>query len=535
MSVTLIRMQNKVFYASICGFTLGIFLRSFVAIGVPFILLGVVVGGGLLLLGRRKSFTFSSAYLALFSVCIIAFSLGLFRMNMEVLQEKNAIYESQLEQVLTLEGAVVQEPDIRESSQHLYVQVADELLLVTTDRYAEVSYGDRITFSGKLSKPGSFETDLGRTFDYPGYLHARGVSYVVSFAKVTLEESGKGNVILSALLQFKHAFMTRIETVMSEPYVGLGEGLLLGVSQALGADLEDAFRKTGIIHIVVLSGYNIMLVVLFVLYMLSLVFPLRLRLIFGVISIFLFACMVGLSPTVLRASAMAVLLLLAQATGRTYAVLRALLITGVLMLLLNPYLLVYDVGFQFSFIATLGLILVSPHLSSYVTFVPTWFGLREFLTATLATQIFITPILLYQMGQFSVVSVVVNLLVLPMVPVAMFLTFITGLVGFFSTTLSLIFGYMATTSLLYIIKIAEKFAELPFASVVVPQFPFYIVIIIYGIYTYILWRLYVRSMLPSQIHTDSLDGWVIVDEADCKILDIESQSDSMLHTPIFFR
>ncbi len=528
-------MQNKVFYASICGFTLGIFVRSFVTIGIPFIIFGVVVGGGLLLLARRKSSAFSSGYLILCAIGFIMFSCGLLRMDVAVSNEKNEIYESQLETVVTLLGVVVREPDIRESSEHLYVKVSGELLLVTTDRYTEILYGDTISFSGKLSKSKPFETDLGRSFDYPGYLHARGVSYIVSFAKIEVIEHEKGNIILSLLVHIKREFMTHTEAVISEPYVGLGEGLLLGVSQALGTDIEDAFRETGIIHIVVLSGYNIMLVVLFINYVLSLVLPQRFRFVFGAASIFLFAFMVGLSPTVMRASAMALLLLLAQSTGRTYAVLRALMITGVLMLILNPYLLVYDVGFQFSFIATLGLILVSPYLASFVTFMPTWFGLREFLTATLATQIFITPILLYQMGQFSVVAVIVNMLVLPMVPVAMFLTFITGLVSFFSTTLSLIFGYMATISLLYIIKIAEKFAELPFASFAVQQFPFYVVIVIYSVYAYILRRLYVKSTLSSPVLVDPLGGWIIVDEADCKILTIESQNDCVSHTPIFFR
>jgi competence protein ComEC len=355
---------------------------------------------------------------------------------------------------------------------------------------------------------------------------------VVSFANVQVVETGKGNMVLEYLLVFKHAFMQNIEAVIPEPYVGLSEGLLLGVKQGLGNDLEDAFRKTGIIHIVVLSGYNIMLVVLFVMYLLALIVPMRFRLLFGAISIFLFACMVGLSPTVMRASAMALLLLLAQATERTYAVLRALVVTGTLMLVLNPYLLVYDVGFQFSFIATLGLILVSPYLASYVTFMPTWFKLREFLTATLATQIFITPLLLYQMGQFSVVAIIVNLLVLPMVPVAMLFTFITGVVGFVSTSLSVVCAYLAYLSLAYIIVIAQAFAKLPFASYVVPAFPFCVVVIVYLLYAYILWRLYVKISKPRRPTVPKTDDWTVVEE---QTLAVSSKINKESDIPIFFR
>lgn len=453
-------------------------------------------------------------------------------MDRAVQFEENPHYQSQLETVLTEEGIVVREPDIRASSQHLYVKVENELLLVTTDRYVNVSYGDHISFTGKLTKPTSFETDLGRTFNYGGYLHARGVNYVVSYAKITIKDSDKASVILGNVLQFKHLFMRNIEAVVPEPYAGLGEGLLLGVKQALGKDIEASFRTTGIIHIVVLSGYNIMLVVLFVMYIFALFLPMRFRLVCGAISILLFALLVGLSPTVMRASAMALLLLLAQATERTYVVLRALVLTGVFMLILNPYLLVYDVGFQFSFIATLGLIVVSPYLASYVAFMPTWLKLREFLTATLATQIFITPILLYQMGQFSVVAVFANLLVLPMVPVAMLLTFITGMVGFISTSLSFLFGYLAYWSLAYIIFIAQIFAALPFAAYVVPAFPFYVVVIVYFLYAYILWRLYIKTSTPRRPLVEKNDDWTVVEEQTLAPVTSKTIANDV---PIFFR
>ncbi|MCB9810775.1 ComEC/Rec2 family competence protein, partial [Candidatus Nomurabacteria bacterium] len=256
------------------------------------------------------------------------------------------------------------------------------------------------------------------------------------FAEVEVVDHDKGNLVISKLLNFKSAFMDNLEKVIAEPAVGLGEGLLLGVKQALGDELEEAFRKTGIIHIVVLSGYNIMLVVAFVMLVLGYFLSRRWRTVFGILAIISFALLVGLSATVVRASIMASLLLIAQATGRIYLVLRALLVAGFIMLLFNPLLLVYDVGFQLSFMATLGLILLTPQLERLFTKIPNLAGARMFLTATIATQIAVLPLLLYQIGQFSVVSVLVNLLVLPMVPVAMLLTFITGMLGFVSMKLT---------------------------------------------------------------------------------------------------
>ncbi len=530
-------VQSLYFYTVIISFVSGIFLRSFFVIDLSQVSLMVLIASAVWALWCKKSRAFFAPYVLCFSICLCAFAGGALRLEVAIWNEGTSIYQSQLDTSVEILGTIVREPDVRLSTQQLTVRTNDgELVLVTTDRYKEVAYGDFVTVTGKLTKPHSFVTDLGRTFDYEGYLRAKGIEYVISFARIEVESPHNGNIIIASLLSIKHAFMSKIELVISEPYVGLGEGLLLGVKQSLGKDLEEAFRATGVIHIVVLSGYNIMLVVTFVMYLFAFVVPFRFRLLFGTITIILFACLVGLSATVLRASMMAILVLIAQATGRTYAVLRALMITALCMLLLNPYLLVYDVGFQLSFIATLGLILVSPHIEQYLGFMPTIFKLREFLTATLATQIFVTPFLLYQIGQFSVVAVLANLLVLPMVPVAMLLTFLTGIIGFIHTTLSLPFAYLSYLSLVYIITVVERFANIPFASVTIPPFPFYVVVLAYVSIAFILWRLIFITKTPIK-ETKELENWTIVDEKEYTTQLRTSQLESRIdvQTPIFFK
>jgi competence protein ComEC len=163
-------------------------------------------------------------------------------------------------------------------------------------------------------------------------------------------------------------------------------------------------------------------------------------------------------------------------------------------------------------------LLVAPHIESRLMHVPTAIGIREFLTATLATQIFVMPILLYQIGQFSVVSVLVNVLVLPMVPVAMFLTFIAGMIVFVSHTLAMPVAFLAHLSLSYIITVATFFASLPFASFVVPAFPFIGVVAGYGF---------------ERKKAGTLSGWVIEEEKEIlrEVAEIATAAD----TPVFFR
>ena len=535
-------MSSFYFYIGVLGFVGGVLVASLYEVSFAYLIWMVMMAGVVWVIARRGSVASSSGYLILVSFCLIAIVLGMIRFEFASLGVVHEVYESLADTEVSLQGVVIREPDVREKVTHLYVRVDDELFLVTTNRYADIEYGDLITIQGTLRKPEAFETDLGRIFKYPQYLHARGVSYTVGFAHIEVVEKNQGNIFIAKILHGKQLFMRSIENVLPEPQVGLAEGLLLGVKQALGNELEAVFRKTGIIHIVVLSGYNVMLVVIFITYVLSYVLPFRARIWFGIGSIICFAILVGLSATVVRASIMATLILIARNMGRLYAVVRALLFAGLIMILINPFLLVFDVGFQLSFLATLGLIFLAPCIERIVTFMPNFLQMREFLTATIATQIFVMPILLYSIGEFSVVSVVVNVLVLPMVPVAMLLTFITGIVGLFSIPLATLLGYLTYVSLNYILVIATFFAQVPFASFTVQAFPFWVVLVSYMLMGYVLYRLYTvpdaEPSLPRLVdEIDEVESWVLEDEEELKQkLAAESQSDSAAsQLPTFFR
>lgn len=532
MSATLKRVGSFYFYTLVLGFLAGVAGASAFTISFPYVALLALIAGAIYLVAQRKPDTPAACTLILISVCGVAILLGLVRFQFASYDEVVPVFESQLDTEVTLEGIVVREPDVREQTTHLYVRVDQELLLVKTHRYVQVSYGDQVLVAGVLEKPTTFKTDLGRTFNYPKYLQARGVSYALSFADVTVTSTGNGIALVAYTLAAKKLFMERIEAVLPEPQVGLAEGLLLGVKQALGDEIETVFRKTGIIHIVVLSGYNVMLVVVFITYVLSYILPYRARFPFGIAAIICFAILVGLSATVVRASIMAGLILFARATGRTYAVMRALVFAGVIMIMINPYLLLYDVGFQLSFVATLGLIFISSHIEKLVHFMPTMFGLREFLTATVSTQIFVMPILLYNIGELSVISVVVNVLVLPMVPVAMLLTFITGLIGFVSAPLATLVGFATYVSLSYILVIATFFAKAPFAVFSVPAFPFWVVPICYAAMGYGIYRVRNGS---KRVSGTNLTGWTVVEEDTLRKKTATAPSGAVAEVPIFFR
>ncbi|MCB9818779.1 ComEC/Rec2 family competence protein [Candidatus Nomurabacteria bacterium] len=491
------------FYSAIIAFALGIFARSFARFSLSeialLVLLAVVVG--LVGQGARVQGSRPLPGLLLISLTIMSFALGALRMDFAILNSTESKLEEMLGSEVVLEGVIWREPEARANSIHLYIKTDYGLILALAYPGEEWNYGDRVLVEGVLEKPEAFETDLGRTFNYPGYLLAKGVGYTIRRAEVERLSEGGAYDFISKILDLKHTFMQKLELLMPEPQVGLSEGLLLGVKRALGEDLETTFRKTGIIHIVVLSGYNVMIVVTFILYVLGQVFGRRFSVGFGLVGIVIFALMVGLSATVVRACLMASLLLIVGLTGRIYLVLRGLMLAGFIMLIWNPYSLAFDVGFQLSFIATLGLILVAPDLQERLRTMPSPLGAREFLVATLATQLFVLPLLLYQIGEFSVVAVIVNVLVLPMVAVSMLLTFLTGMVAFVSLSLATPLAFVTHLSLTYIIVIAEWFGELPFASFTVPAFSFWFVPLGYALIALVLWW--------SVREVDELKGWTI--------------------------
>jgi len=550
-------MSIRYFYLAILSFFSGVLVATFYNFSLALITWLLFISLCLTLVNQKSNKRPPVDGLLFFSLAIMAFALGTLRLEIANWSFSHSPLESGVGQTVTLIGQIVSLPEDREKTKLLEVQIETDKILVSVDRYENVTYGDTVEVSGKLARPESFATELGRTFNYPGYLKAKGIEYRISFAQIEVLESGTGNWFQVKLFDFKKAFMKNVTEYIPDPAAALGGGLLLGIKQALGKELENAFRRTGIIHIVVLSGYNVMLVVVFVMFVLGYFLPKKPRMIIGILAIATFALLVGFSASVLRASIMASLLLLIQATGRVYDVLRGLLVAAMIMVLINPHILVYDVGFQLSFLATSGLILVSPHLERWLRRVTNFLGARSFIVATISTQIAVLPLLLYQIGEFSAVAVIVNVLVLPMVAVAMLLTFLTGLAAFFSSTLASLLAVPAYWSLQYINEIALWFSTLPFAAFIVPVFPFYLVPLSYLVLGFLLWRFYnpalgsgYGDLAEKLLHTDKnkniiaeLAAWEIVEEQEDELNTLlknrqkpESTKDSgSADLPIFFR
>jgi len=438
----------------------------------------------------------SKKYLFIALICIGA-GIGIIHYSTTINHNEQHILDVFVEnnEFISLEGKIISYP-INHESYTSFIIVAENLIfkdqsldiktqvLVKTDHYTDYEYGMRIVTRAEIKKPEAFETDSGRIFNYDKFLAKDDVYYTMSFAESLIIDVGEPSLV-RYLYTFKQKFLDVIYRNIPSPESGLLAGILFGEKEALGQELEDKFRVVGLMHIVVLSGYNVSIIIN--VFMKLLVFlPRSLRAILAVLGIISFALLVGAGPTVIRASIMAVFIVLANIVSRPYVIERGLFIAGIIMVILNPRILLFDISFQLSFLATYGLIVLSPWLEEKFKKLPKAFAIQESAIATIAAQIMVAPLIIYSIGEFSIISPIVNVLVLFAVPYAMAFGFISAVASLIMPILAMPLSFIAIYLLKYQLVIVDLFSNIPYANISFPPFHFVFMIIMYiGIFWWI--------------------------------------------------
>ena len=413
--------------------------------------------------------------------------MGILRFDIKDFHLLDPKLESSLNSKINIEGIVVSEPEHRDNNLRFVLKTNSDKVLVSTNLYKDIKYGEDLKAEGKLQKPGVIVDDLtGKAFDYGKYLSKDDVYYTMSFATVEVVSKDKGSSVISTLLKIKQSFINKMRSILPEPDASLLAGLLVSGKQALPKSILEEFRRAGVVHIVVLSGYNITIVAQFFLRIFG-AFGLRIASTASVIGIILFVLMTGATATVVRAVVMALIAISGKWFGRSYSAPRALLVAGFFMLIQNPKILVYDPSFQLSFLATVAMIYVSPVVDKYLTRVPDRFGLKQILSATISTQIFVLPYLLYQIGSVSIVSLFSNILILAFIPFTMLIGFISTLLSYPSSGITLPLTYVTHLLLTWILFVAHSLGNLSFADIKISHFSLWLTLVIYlGFFIFIV-------------------------------------------------
>lgn len=305
-----------------------------------------------------------------------------------------------------------------------------------------IQYGDTIGVKGELQK--SFRNDPR-------------IAAIVKNPHIELIVKSQKNFLFRSLFQLKQIFVKRLENLLPEPSGSFAAGILLGARGSIQREILDDFKKSGLTHIIALSGFNIVILIEFINRLLS-ILQRKVRSICAIILITLFTILVGASASVLRAAIMGSLSLIAELFGRKSLGLRTLFITGFFMVLLDPFIAIHDIGFQLSFGATAGILLFAKKWQKRFENLPNWFGSLDSLITTIAAQIFTLPLILFYFHGFSIIAPLANIFVLPFIPLLMIGSFLTLIGG-------IIFAAPTWILFKFVLWIIHIFASLPFAFV----------------------------------------------------------------------
>ncbi|MBP9773703.1 MAG: ComEC family competence protein [Candidatus Peribacteraceae bacterium] len=414
---------------------------------------------------------------------VLGIGLATWRVNADI----HTIYPHSIEnfarqQPVTIHGVIVEEPDTRAMQTKFTIEaqtlltasgetiaITGRMLATDNDQWPEHNFGDSVDVYGKLERPKAFAG-----FAYDDYLSTSNIYAIMYRAKVTTTEvyTAKNqsltvqsiiNFIRSKLYSFKEKFEDRINRIFPEPHASLLAGLLTGSRRGIPDHLLDNFRIAGLLHIVAISGYNITIIIALLSGLLFWL-PLKWRFVPLTIGIILFTIFVGASASVVRAAIMGVLGLFALQMGRVTSIRLLILWTATFMTLWNPKQLWFDTGFQMSFLAVIGLAVFSAPLKKIFKKLPEAFGIRESLIATMAAQITTTPLSIISFGQISLISPIANLLVAPLIPLAMLSGFLGITLSHLSFPLGQIMSYVSWGFLEIIIRIVQILAMIPYAA-----------------------------------------------------------------------
>lgn len=335
--------------------------------------------------------------------------------------------------------------------------------LISQPLYPQYSYGDMVMVSCPLGMPKPSED-----FDYGKYLQSKGIESFCPYGDVRKISEGGGNPVKAAILGLRSAMSEALKSSVSEPESSILRAMILNETGDIPVEINERFSNLGLTHIIAISGSHITIIVTLIMYLAIALGLSRPRAFWAAaVGIAVYVAMVGSPASAVRAAVMGILVIYAQKSGRGTSAGRLIVLAAAVMLAANPMLLVYDAGFQLSFMAVLGLVYFSPLLEKLLARIPETFQLREMLSATLSAQAMTLPLIVYQFGRFAPVSILANILILPVIPFLTVFALVNALVGAIIPPLGMLMGWVSwlfTWYWLWISQLMQKVNYLPLAA-----------------------------------------------------------------------
>ena len=438
-------------------------------------------------------------------ITCLFFCLGITRFYLEDLKDNQQHnIKNYHNQTVLLQGIINQDPQTKIAGNTIILKtqkiVLDSGIVKTTGKiilhtslYPKYKYGDVLEVKCNIKEPSEDEE-----FSYKKYLYRFNIYTICQFPKIKKIDT-QGNIVLKTLYSLKNKIKYNINKILLEPHSSLLIALVLGDKNSIPANVVGKVRDVGLSHVIVISGMHVAIISQIIIsILLSFYINKKQQIVFTVLLLTIFLLIIGMPPSALRAVIMGNVVLLSKYIGRKVNTGKILLLVASVMLIFQPKLLVYDVGFQLSFLATLGIVYFSPILKKRFC-EKDFLGLKEIFFTSLSAMITTMPIILYSFGKFSLLAIISNVLVLPFVAIVLFI----GLLGIFISFLSIFLAKIIMLPVMlfftYFMFVVEHLSKLQFAILSI-KIDILAVIVMYVVIFYV-YRLIVIPVKPSPCHS----------------------------------
>ncbi|MCX7744616.1 MAG: competence protein ComEC family protein [Flavobacteriales bacterium] len=334
-----------------------------------------------------------------------------------------------------IENPVEKTNSFKAEAQLLYSQYEQDAQHGTTgiilyfeknERIKQLKHGQKILFHAPVTIP--YSPQNPRQFNYKKYLETKGIyyqAYINTNAFKVLPQPPRKN-ILYYIKEFRYEILRRIQSFgMPQEVTGIAAALLTGYKEILDSDTKASFSRVGAMHILAVSGLHVGIIYLMIS---GLLFFLKKNLWGRITALFItlfilwfYVILTGMSSSVLRAGIMFSLVSVGQTLSYKSNIYNTIFLSAFILLIVNPMNL-FDVGFQLSYLAVLGIVFFFPAMNQWIT--SKYWIVNQIWALTcvsLSAQIATTPISLYHFGQFPTSFLIANLVVVPLAGIIIYI------------------------------------------------------------------------------------------------------------------
>ena len=445
-----------------------------------YIWLGIGLGLLLVVLLTRHPKSLFHLPLSTFYLIFIFFGAAWYQFRQPNIDAFHIAFYNDRDYEMLVTGTLSEPPDYRDTYTNLRLKVeavdsgsgdlpVSGLLLVRVPQNQTYEYGQRVRVRGDLKTPPEDEE-----FSYRDYLARDGVYSYMTKSEITTLPGNGGSAVRIAVYKLKDRMLQNTYRLFNDPEASLLAGILLGVDTGLTKDLQNAFKNTGTAHIIAISGFNIAIIAGIFFSMFKNIFGERLGAVFAILAIAFYTFLVGADAAVVRAALMGSISLLARQLGRRNAGMNALAIVALVMAVINP-LVLWDVGFQLSFFATLGLILYAEPFSNFTGNLISKITrndnstltriINDNVILTFAAQLTTIPIMAYHFKRISLISFIANPFILFVQPAVMIIGGLAVSVSLILQPLGQLIAWFAWPFSAYTIRMVELFNKVPHGTI----------------------------------------------------------------------